>query len=83
MFIVIVLLPLLDDYNDLEKPDLISLVVSYNQKVKALSSELLALKQSKKESPPSKGPEKDKYKQLARRLKEERNQYREAIEEKL
>ena len=59
-----------------------SLVVSYDAKLKALTSELTELSRNRDEAA-NKGQEKDKYKQLARRLKEERNQYRETCQEKL
>lgn len=65
----------LDELQDLDREDLMSLVISYAQKVKVLSSEVSANSQ--------KHPSRDKYKQLARRLKEERNQYRDAIQEKM
>ena len=71
------------DYEDLEKPDLISLVLSYDEKVKALTSEVAVLSKSKEEAVQNKGVEKDKYKALARRLKEERNTYKETCDEKL
>ncbi len=63
-----------------------SLVVSYDEKLKALSSELSTLRRSRAASESgagAKGQERDKYKALARRLKEERNQYKETCEDKL
>lgn len=57
-------------------------MVSYDEKVKALSVEIANLSKSKDEAK-LRGQEKDKYKTLARRLKEERNQYKEAIQEKM
>ncbi len=70
------------DYENLTKPELISLVVSYDEKLKALSSELSSINKAKQ---PQQQPPKtqDKYKALARRLKEERNQYKETCEQKL
>ena len=41
------------------------------------------LSKSKEEAVQNKGVEKDKYKALARRLKEERNTYKETCDEKL
>ena len=75
-----------EDYEDLTKPQLVSLVVSYDEKLKALSSELSTLRRSRAASESgagAKGQERDKYKALARRLKEERNQYKETCEDKL
>ena len=94
-------------YEDMNKTELVSLTKAYDQKVKALSEEIVSLqkevnRQSTEdhqkpikndecpESQPSglpgvkndTGASKDKYKTLARRLKEERNQYRETCEEK-
>ena len=81
--VVIARSPSAEDYEDLTKPQLIALVVSYDEKLKALSSELSALNRTRGEAAGNKGQEKDKYKALARRLKEERNQYKETCEEKL
>ena len=97
-------------YEDMNKTELVSLTKAYDQKVKALSEEIVSLQKevnrqstgdpqkldkSKnnddgQETQPSglpgvkndTGASKDKYKTLARRLKEERNQYRETCEEK-
>ena len=97
-------------YEDMNKSELVSLTKAYDQKVKALSDEIVTLQrdivrqsndQSQNEvndenNEDSKdkqqiystgikndtGASKDKYKTLARRLKEERNQYRETCEEK-
>ena len=95
-------------YEDMNKTELVSLTKAYDQKVKALSEEIVSLQQEvnlqskgntqKSEKPKSNedgqetlglpgikndtGASKDKYKTLARRLKEERNQYRETCEEK-
>ena len=97
-------------YEDMNKTELVSLTKAYDQKVKALSEEIVSLqkevnRQSREdpqkienskdnedgqETQPSglpgvkndTGASKDKYKTLARRLKEERNQYRETCEEK-
>ena len=75
-------------YDDLDKHQLVELVLSYDEKLKALSSEVSELQKKLKAadeasreieaaSAASKSSaEKDKYKQLARRLKEERNNYR-------
>lgn len=82
-------------YGDLSRNDLISLTMSYDEKVKALTEEVCALQkeihqqrlltatevEAATQTMKSSG-EKDKYKALARRLKEERNQYRETCEEK-
>ena len=75
-------------YDDLDKQQLVELVVSYDDKLKSLSSEVLDLQKKLKltdeatkeaevatQNSKSSG-EKDKYKQLARRLKEERNTFR-------
>ena len=97
-------------YEDMNKTELVSLTKAYDQKVKALSEEIVSLQQEvnlqskgdtqKSDKPKSNedgqetlpsglpgikndtGASKDKYKTLARRLKEERNQYRETCEEK-
>ena len=97
-------------YEDMNKTELVSLTKAYDQKVKALSEEIVSLqkevnrqsredpqkienskdKEDGQETQPSglpgvkndTGASKDKYKTLARRLKEERNQYRETCEEK-
>ena len=75
-------------YDDLDKKQLVELVVSYDDKLKSLSSEVLdlqkklkladeATKEAELATVNSKSSgEKDKYKQLARRLKEERNTFR-------
>ena len=75
-------------YDDLDKTQLVELVVSYDDKLKSLSTEVLELQRKLKaadeaakeaeaatQNSKSSG-EKDKYKQLARRLKEERNTFR-------
>ena len=78
------------------RSQLVSLTLSYDKKVKKLSEDIKTLQAemsvtNKPDSGLGKpgagpGPEggggKDKYKTLARRLKEERNQYRETCEEK-
>ena len=91
-------------YDDMNKSELVSLTKAYDQKVKALSDEILTLqrdilrqsneqmeKEGKTEHDEDNndklqkndtGASKDKYKTLARRLKEERNQYRDTCEEK-
>ena len=97
-------------YDDMNKSELVSLTKAYDQKVKALSEEIVTLQReivrqsnehSHKECNPEQnedgkekqqigsagvkndtGASKDKYKTLARRLKEERNQFRETCEEK-
>lgn len=79
-------------YDDLEKQQLLDLVVSYDEKLKALSGEVLELQKKLKIAEDAgheveaatqnskTAAEKDKYKQLARRLKEERNSYRYTIQ---
>ena len=97
-------------YEDMNKTELVSLTKAYDQKVKALSDEIVTLqrdivRQSNEQSQTDgidennedskdkqqiystgnkndTGASKDKYKTLARRLKEERNQYRDTCEEK-
>lgn len=82
-------------YDDLDKQQLVELVLSYDEKLKALSSEVSDLQKKLKVTDEAskeceaalnqstKGSaEKDKYKQLARRLKEERNNYRDSLEAK-
>ena len=81
-------------YDDLDKRQLVELVLSYDEKLKALSSEVSELQKKLKAadeasreieaaSAASKSSaEKDKYKQLARRLKEERNNYRDSLDAK-
>merc|ERR1712223_1085638 len=97
-------------YEDMNKTELVSLTKAYDQKVKALSEEIVSLQkevnrqsredpqkmENSKDNDEDKdkrqiyatgekndtGASKDKYKTLARRLKEERNQYRETCEEK-
>ena len=97
-------------YEDMNKTELVSLTKAYDQKVKALSEEIVSLQKevnrqstgdhqkldkskNNEECPETQpsglpgvkndtGASKDKYKTLARRLKEERNQYRETCEEK-
>ncbi|XP_059094769.1 uncharacterized protein DDB_G0284459-like isoform X3 [Tigriopus californicus] len=71
-----------NDYDDLSKPQLISLILSYDAKVKALTTEVAELARCRDEVH-TKSAEKDKYKALARRLKEERNQYKESLDDKL
>ena len=75
-------------YDDLDKHQLVDLVLSYDEKLKALSSEVSELQKKLKAADEASREvevatqtskttaEKDKYKQLARRLKEERNTYR-------
>ena len=92
-----------ENYEDMNKSQLIALTVSYDQKVKTLSEEIHDLQReiihhnnvgggdtAKNENATGgdtgmkndTGASKDKYKTLARRLKEERNQYRDTCEEK-
>ncbi len=66
----------------MSQPDLVALVSSYDGRLKALKDEVSALSKAKEEAQ-AKAQEKDKYKQLARRLKEERNLYKDAVEDKL
>ncbi len=70
------------DYSAMSQPDLVALVSSYEGRLKALKDEVSALSKAKEEAQ-AKAQEKDKYKQLARRLKEERNLYKDAVEDKL
>ena len=84
------------EYEQMTRSQLVSLTLSYDKKVKKLSEDIKTLQAemsvtNKPDSGLGKpgagpGPEggggKDKYKTLARRLKEERNQYRETCEEK-
>ena len=84
------------EYEQMTRSQLVSLTLSYDKKVKKLSEDIKTLQAemsvtNKPDSglgKPGAGPGaeggggKDKYKTLARRLKEERNQYRETCEEK-
>merc|ERR1712223_1152613 len=81
-------------YDDLDKTQLVDLVMSYDEKLKALSTEVLELQKKLKAADEAtkeveaatqtskSAAEKDKYKQLARRLKEERNNFRDNLESK-
>ena len=73
------------------RSQLVALTLSYDKKVKKLSedikilqAEMAVTKDNSKLGQASEvgGGGKDKYKTLARRLKEERNQYRDTCEEK-
>ena len=66
----------------MSKDQLTAVIVSYDEKVKALTTEVADLATVKDEVH-TKAAEKDKYKALARRLKEERNQYKENYDEKM
>jgi hypothetical protein len=79
-------------YDDLEKKQLADLVVSYDEKLKSLSFEVSDLQKRLRAADDAhreveaatqttkSAAEKDKYKQLSRRLKEERNNYRDSLE---
>eukprot|EP00096_Caligus_rogercresseyi_P012639 TRINITY_DN535_c0_g1_i1.p1 TRINITY_DN535_c0_g1~~TRINITY_DN535_c0_g1_i1.p1 ORF type:complete len:505 (+),score=110.06 TRINITY_DN535_c0_g1_i1:186-1700(+) len=78
----------MDNYDELSKSQLVALTISYDKKFKSMADELERVKEvtaeqsmNNKNSASTKG-EKDKYKSLARRLKEERNTYKCALEEK-
>jgi hypothetical protein len=62
--------------------DLVALVTLYDTKLKSLNEEVSSLSKVKDEAQ-NKAQEKDKYKQLARRLKEERNLYKDTVDDKL
>lgn len=64
----------------MSKADLIALVLSYDEKVKLLTQEVAQLS---KNNGGGSGKGGDKYKALARRLKEERNKYKETCDSKL
>ena len=70
------------------RSQLVALTLSYDKKVKKLSEDIKTLQSemsvTKQDTTKigAGGDGKDKYKTLARRLKEERNQYRETCEEK-
>ena len=66
----------------MSQPDLVSLVSSYDKKLKTLKDEVTTLSNTKEEAA-AKVQEKSKYKDLARRLKEERNLYKDAVDDKL
>ena len=66
----------------MSQPDLVSLVSSYDKKLKTLKDEVTTLSKTKEEAA-AKVQEKSKYKDLARRLKEERNLYKDAVDDKL
>ena len=70
------------DYATMSQPDLVSLVSSYDKKLKTLKDEVTTLSNTKEEAA-AKVQEKSKYKDLARRLKEERNLYKDAVDDKL
>ena len=75
-----------EDANDNDKVvKLKSLVHNYEKQVNDLSVKVRGLEESvecKEKQPPVQQQEKDKCKSLARRLKDERNQYKELVEEK-
>ena len=75
-----------EDANDNDKVvKLKSLVHNYEKQVNDLSVKVWGLEESvecKEKQPPVQQQEKDKCKSLARRLKDERNQYKELVEEK-
>ena len=75
-----------EDANDNNKVvKLKSLVHNYEKQVNDLSVKVRGLEESvecKEKQPPVQQQEKDKCKSLARRLKDERNQYKELVEEK-
>jgi FtsZ-binding cell division protein ZapB len=62
--------------------DLVALVTLYDTKLESLNEEVSSLSKVKDEAQ-NKAQEKDKYKQLARRLKEERNLYKDTVDDKL
>ena len=66
----------------MSQSDLVSLVSSYDKKLKTLKDEAVTLSKTKEEAS-AKLQEKSKYKDLARRLKEERNLYKDAVDDKL
>ena len=66
----------------MSQQDLVSLVSSYDKKLKTLKDEVTTLSKTKEEAA-AKVQEKSKYKDLARRLKEERNLYKDAVDDKL
>lgn len=70
------------DYASMSQSDLVSLVSSYDKKLKTLKDEAVTLSKTKEEAS-AKLQEKSKYKDLARRLKEERNLYKDAVDDKL
>ena len=70
------------EYASMSQPDLVSLVSTYDKKLKTLSEEVSTLSKTKEEAA-AKVQEKSKYKDLARRLKEERNLYKDAVDDKL
>ena len=76
------------EYEQMTRSQLVALTLSYDKKVKKLSEDIKTLQaeMSVTKQDTTKivagGDGKDKYKTLARRLKEERNQYRETCEEK-
>ena len=76
------------EYEQMTRSQLVALTLSYDKKVKKLSEDIKTLQvemSAAKQDGNTKtgvGEGKDKYKTLARRLKEERNQYRETCEEK-
>ena len=76
------------EYEQMTRSQLVALTLSYDKKVKKLSEDIKTLQSemsvTKQDTTKigAGGDGKDKYKTLARRLKEERNQYRETCEEK-
>ena len=66
----------------MSQSDLVFLVSSYDKKLKTLKDEAATLSKTKEEAA-AKLQEKSKYKDLARRLKEERNLYKDAVDDKL
>ncbi len=61
---------------------MISIVERYDEKVRSLSDEIGQLYRSREETAARGVGDRDKYKVLARRLKEERNEYRDMCEQK-
>ena len=82
MFYVFYTNLLLGDYATMSREDLVSLVSSYDKKLKTLKDEVSELSKAKEEAT-AKLQEKSKYKDLARRLKEERNLYKDTVDDKL
>lgn len=68
----------------MDRETLLDLAKSYSTQLKDLGLQMNQMKESKEENDLKPGAkDKDKYKALARRLKEERNQYKDTCEEKL
>ena len=84
---VIITFPLIlvNDRSGGEISKLKAVIESYEKQVNELGDKVKTLEQeieSKEKQTPQPPPEKDKYKSLAKRLKEERNQLKEQVEEK-